>query len=107
MKPQEIIDDKVNKKELFSIHSIMNEFSLDVLDAKKVLKLALDSEKLYKYFICICPKCGGKCGDGIFSSTIYGKARKCYSCNNDFKVSEKNVELLFDARTMKDKISTI
>lgn len=104
MKPKEIIEDKINKKEVFSIHSLMNELSIDVVEAKKIVKLAIEEPKLYKYFICVCPKCGNKCGDGIFDSGVYGRARNCYGCQNSFKTSEKNVELIFDPRSLKDKL---
>jgi hypothetical protein len=105
MKPTDIIEEKINKKETFSIHSIMNEFKLEILDAKKVIKLAIENPKLHKYFICICPKCGNKCGDGIFDSSLYGKSRKCYSCQNEFKTSDKNIELIFDSKSLKDRLN--
>lgn len=105
MSNKDILEDKINKKEPFSIHSLMNENSVDLLEAKKIVKLAMEDDKLTKYFIFVCPKCGNNCGDGIFEKTIYGRLRNCFGCKEKFKTSEKNTEIIFDSRTLKEKIN--
>ena len=107
MKTSDIIKEKIEKREIFSLHSIINEYKLSSEEGKKVCLEAGKDSNIYIYYFVICPKCSAKVSEGNFDSTVIGKQRNCYFCKNKFIVSDKDLELVYDPRSLKDRMNLI
>ena len=107
MKSSDIIEEKKEKKEKFSVHSIINEYSLSEEEAKKVCLEASKDKDISMFYFVICPKCKSKVSEGNYDSSVLGKQRTCYYCKNknQFIVSDKDIELVYDTKTLKEKMN--
>lgn len=106
MKTEDLILEKREKRENFSVHSLINEYSLTEEDSKKICLEASKDERISVYYFVICNKCKANIAEGNYDSTILGKQRNCYFCKNNFIVNEKDLELVYDTRTLKEKMKT-
>ena len=107
MKTSDLIKEKREKREVFSVHSLINEYNLAEEDAKKICLEAGKDPDIHIYYFVICPKCNAKVSEGNFDSTVLGKQRNCYFCKNKFIVSDKDLEFVYDTRSLKDRMNIL
>lgn len=107
MKIEDLILEKREQRETFSVHSIMNEYKLTEEEAKKLCLEASKDERVTVYYFVLCSKCKTKVAEGKFDSTILGKQRNCFSCKASFIVSDKDLEFVYDTRTLKEKLKVM
>ena len=89
------LDDIISKKEIFSIYSIMEEYSLDEKSAKKLCDEAFKDPRVTTYYMIICAQCNTVVRDGLLSEYPQDNVR-CNSCRNSFKVKDKDIQYIYD-----------
>jgi hypothetical protein len=104
MKTKELIEEKKNKKEIFSLHTLVNEDKVLNSDLEFILNTILDDSDIYTYFFLICPKCSNKVLDGGLSPDLFKNQKTCNACKNKFKPELEHCEFVFDPRPLKDRI---
>lgn len=104
MKSKDFLEEKIKEKKEFSIHSLMNADKLSKDEAKKIYDLAKQDSRINKYYFLLCPHCKAKCEDGLFHEGLVGKEKKCYVCDKKFTTYDKNFQLVFDPRSLKEKM---
>ena len=104
MKFKEIIEEKKKNKEIFSLHTLVNEDKVNISEINTFLTNLIDDPEIYTYFFLICPKCTNKVLDGALSSELLVNQKTCNKCNNKFKPDLTDCEFVFDPRPLKDRI---
>jgi hypothetical protein len=104
MKTKELIDEKKSKKEIFSLHTLVNEDKVAISDIDVILQTLLDDEEIHTYFFLVCPKCSNKVMDGGMSQDLFKNQKTCNACKNKFKPELEHCEFVFDPRPLKDRI---
>jgi hypothetical protein len=104
MKTKDLIEEKKQNKEIFSLHSLVNEDQLLAIDALGLLEVLLGDEQIHTYCFLICPKCSNKVMDGGMNKELFKNQKTCNNCQNKFKPEYEHCEFVFDPRPLKDRI---
>jgi hypothetical protein len=106
MNTDNIITEKREKRESFSVHSLINEYKLSEEEAKKICLESSKDDRVSVYYFVLCQNadCKANISEGRFDSSVIGKQRNCYFCKNKFIVSNKDLEFVYDTRTLREKM---
>ena len=92
------------KKESFSLHSLINQYGLSLEEAKNICNIAQKDPEITLFYFIKCPKCMGQNSSGIFDKYVVGASKKCFHCGHRYKTKIGNIEFVFDPSSLLDKL---